>query len=105
MACFTGIFQNKIQLFLTSEHRFLECDADALPDVRTFHRTVAAPAACSASSKQIAENIAEDITEISTVKVKSPESSGTACAAFKCRMTKLIVLTPFIRIAQYCICF
>ena len=94
-----GILQDKIQLFLASEHRFLKCDADALPDVCPFHRTVAAPAACSSTSKQIAENVAEDIAEISAVKVKSAESAGAARSAFKCGMTKLIILTTFVGIA------
>ena len=79
---------------LYTENSFFKCDPDACSDICTLHRTIAGTS--SAAAKHIAENITKDITEICTVKIKS--AVAAACAAFKCRMAKLIILLFFLRI-------
>ena len=87
----TWILQIQLQFFIYTENSFFKCDPDACSDICTLHRSIAGTS--SAAAKHIAENITKDITEICTVKIKS-----AVAAAFKCRMTKLIILLFFLRI-------
>ena len=108
MARCTGILQVDLELFLASENSFLKRNVDNSAEVCSLHRSIVCSSSASAATEQVAENIAEDITHISTVKIKTSEAAAGSCAAtavFKCSVAKLIVLTPFVRITQHAIGF
>ena len=74
--------------------------------IRPLHRAIV----CSPSgtaSKQIPEQIAENISHILTAEIKAakPAESASSGAAFECCMAELIILLPLLRIAQYSIRF
>ena len=96
----TWIFQNQIQFFFTSEHRFFKSNSYAFSYIGAFHRSVSGAPASSASSKQVTEYITEYVAEISSIKIKSTKSAGSSCSAFKCCVAELVILAAFFRITQ-----
>ena len=54
------------------------------------------------ATEEIAKDISENVTHIHSTEIEA--ACSTACTPFKCRMTKLIVLTALIRITQYAVC-
>ena len=97
----TGFLHRQVYFLFASKHRLLKGDADAGTQVRSLHRTVAARSAGTPSAKEIAKNIAEYIAKVSTAEIKA---SGSAGAAVKRGMAKLVVLASFLRITQNRIC-
>ena len=93
----TLILQGKLDLLLTSKDRLLKRDTDTRSQVCSAHRTIAASSVCGTSTKEISEDISENVSHIGSVKVESAVS-GSACASVKSCMTELVVLLSLFRI-------
>ena len=92
----------KFQFLCASKNCFLKSDPNTQTYIRTFLWTIVC-ASSGSSAKEIAKNIAEDIAHIHAGKIKTAGSA--TCTAVECGMTKLIILTSLVRIAQYCVGF
>ena len=55
------------------------------------------------NTKQISEDISENVSHIAAVEIKTTESASAACTAVKSRMAELIILTSLLRITQYAV--
>ena len=97
---FTVFLHIQLNFLFTAEYRFLKGNTDTGPKVCTLHGAVAL-AAASPAAKKVTENITENIAKIGTAEV---EATGSARAAVKCSMTKLVILTSLFGITQYRIC-
>ena len=95
----TFIFQSNLKFFLTAKYSILKGDIHACTQVCTLHRSIIGTSAASAASKQISENISEDITHVCAGEIKAAETACSATAAvFKSGMTKLIILSSLVRV-------
>ena len=99
MTCGTLIFENDFQLFLASENRVLKSNVHTCTKVGALHRSVVGPSGSASAAEQVSEDISEDVSHICAVEVKSAKAAGSASTAiFKCRMTKLIILSSLVGI-------
>ena len=99
-----GILHRDIQLFAAALDRLIKCDAHTLADVAPAHRTCAGRASASGTAaEEIAENIAEDIREISALKIKSSEASRSAGTRLKGGMSELVILRSLLFVREHSI--
>ena len=92
------ILQNNFQFLFTAKYSLFKSNVYSCSKVCAAHRAIIGTSSASAA-KQISENISENVSHICAVKVKTAEAAGSASAVFKGRVTKLVILLSFIRVA------